>query len=108
MHSKRDLRSQSNRVLLAALFFPFVLSSIYWVLEVVQQAQRIDTDFIYPPADARDSPYFLIRYSSLFNALVLLNVGGFVPGHTAVADTLPVVRLHRWRCRVACLGAVQR
>ena len=59
--------------MLTAIFFPFVLSSVYWILEVAQQIIRIEQKLMHP-GRPNDDPRILNYYTSLFNAVILLNV----------------------------------
>lgn len=59
--------------MLVAIFFPFVLSSLYWILEVAQQVIRIQQKLLHPGKPNND-PHILNYYTTLFNAIILLNV----------------------------------
>ena len=59
--------------MLVAIFFPFVLSSMYWILELAQQIFRIKHNMLHPEK-ANDDPHVLNYYTTLFNAIILLNV----------------------------------
>ncbi len=57
------------------MFVPFVLASLYWAIEVAEQAVRIDVLFVH--REKRNTTN-LTSYSTIFNAVVLLNVSYYM------------------------------
>ncbi|KAJ3555403.1 hypothetical protein NM688_g2596 [Phlebia brevispora] len=67
---KRGLGSRSNIFLFTAMFLPFVLSSLYWAVEVAEQAVRIQAFFVHR---ANRNATNITAYATIFNAVVLFN-----------------------------------
>ena len=68
---KRGLDTRANIVLLCAIFTPFIVSAVYWVITLVEQIVRIRTLFV---DRALRGSHNITSYSTLFNALVFINV----------------------------------
>ena len=69
---KRGLTSKTNKLLLAAMLFPFTVSSLYWASAVAMHVVRMRVYLLRP--DLRYSQHVLTYYADLCNALSLLNV----------------------------------
>ena len=82
-YRSRRKQSARNLYLLAVILVPFVLSTAYWIIQFVEQMVRIRTYFIHP--DERHDRN-ITHFSTLFNAIILLNVSSYIHlFHTATA-----------------------
>ncbi|KAJ3555404.1 hypothetical protein NM688_g2597 [Phlebia brevispora] len=67
---KRGLRSLTNLFMFTAMFVPFVLSMLYWAVQIAEQAVHIQTFFVH--RENRDT-INITTFSSLFNGIILIN-----------------------------------
>ncbi len=70
---KRGLSSRTNILLLFAMLIPFILSSAYWILEVVQEMVRLQIFFVHrslhiPPSGT------IVHYEAVFDNIIYVNV----------------------------------
>lgn len=69
---KKGLRSRTTIVYLFAISTPFLLSTLLWIVCLAEQIVRMRTFFV---ERSERNTRNILGYATLFNALVLLNVG---------------------------------
>lgn len=90
------------------ILVPFVISFVYWSISFAEQIIRLKMYFVNR-THRYDST--IVGYSTIFNAVVLLNVGPHLyptlPLKPPLKPTYTLVRIRRYRSGVEGIYAVQ-